>query len=56
MKAMVLEGQKKCRLIQLVTYNQKREVLIKNTHAGICGTDTKIYEEKSCKLSGRYGS
>ena len=47
MKAMVLESPKEMSLNTVSDLQPKEgEVLIKNTHAGICGTDTKIYEGK----------
>ena len=51
MKAMVLESPKEMSLNTVSDLQPKEgEVLIKNTHAGICGTDTKIYEEKSLQI------
>ena len=47
MKAMVLESPKEMSLNTISDLKPKEgEVLIKTTHAGICGTDTKIYEGK----------
>ena len=47
MKAMVLERPNLMALKMVEDLHPKvGEVLIKTTHAGICGTDTKIYEGK----------
>ena len=47
MKAMVLERPNLMALQMVEDLHPKvGEVLIKTTHAGICGTDTKIYEGK----------
>ena len=47
MKAMVLEQPNKLALRTMDDPHPKEgQVLIRTTHAGICGSDTKIYEGK----------